>query len=211
MEKEILRLINSHNGKLSWYQLDRALSYQQKYVDSIHRLVDIVKDLEHKGLMRSEGEGPQPRYWITDAGRKLIAEQEAPPSPLLSLSPTPLKHLKPFAEPGNLPSLPARYSLAASTHVLSTTLARLRSGRIDRYFSRDDTQQKSAHFVGDEVIPICFITKQPRFHPSLPATHSVPTGATLQRDLTTFRLCTARVRSASPPDPSATGDADTGS
>ena len=34
MEKEILRLINSsHNGELSWYQLDRALSYQQKYVD----------------------------------------------------------------------------------------------------------------------------------------------------------------------------------
>ena len=40
-------------------------------------LVDIVKDLEHKGLVRSEGEESQPRYWITDAGRKLIAEQEA--------------------------------------------------------------------------------------------------------------------------------------
>ena len=77
MEKEILRLINSHNGELSWYQLDRALSYQHKYVDDTPRLVDIVKDLEHKGLLRSEGEGPQPRYWITDAGKKLIAEQEA--------------------------------------------------------------------------------------------------------------------------------------
>ena len=77
MEQEILRLINSQSGALSWYQLDRALSYQHKYVDGIHRLVDIVKDLEHKGLMRSESEGPQPRYWITDAGRKLIAAQEA--------------------------------------------------------------------------------------------------------------------------------------
>jgi hypothetical protein len=77
MEQEILRLINSHNGELSWYQLDRALSYQHKYVDGVHRLVDIVKDLEHKGLVRSEGEESQPRYWITDAGRKLIAEQEA--------------------------------------------------------------------------------------------------------------------------------------
>src|SRR5262249_35216959 len=77
MEKEILRLINNHNGELSWYQLDRALSYQHQYVDDIHRLVDIVKDLEYKGLVRSEGEGPQPRYWITDAGKKLIAEQEA--------------------------------------------------------------------------------------------------------------------------------------
>ena len=77
MEQEILRLINSHNGELSWYQLDRTLSYQHKYVEGIHRLVHIVKDLEHKGLVRSEGERPQPRYWITDAGRKLIAEQEA--------------------------------------------------------------------------------------------------------------------------------------
>ena len=77
MEQEILRLINSHNGELSWYQLDRALSNQHKYVDGIHCLVDLVKVLEHKGLVRSEGEGPQPRYWITDAGRKLTAEQEA--------------------------------------------------------------------------------------------------------------------------------------
>ena len=77
MEKEILRLISSHNGELSWYQLDRALSYQKKYVDVIHRLVDILKDLEHQGLVRSEGEGPQPRYWITDVGRKLVEEQEA--------------------------------------------------------------------------------------------------------------------------------------
>jgi len=76
MEKEILRLINSHNGELSWYQLDRVLSYQHTYVDGIHRLVDVIKDLEHKGLLRSEDEGSQPRYWITDAGRKLIAEQE---------------------------------------------------------------------------------------------------------------------------------------
>jgi len=48
MEKEILRLINSHNGELSWYQLDRVLSYQHTYVDGIHRLVDVIKDLEHK-------------------------------------------------------------------------------------------------------------------------------------------------------------------
>jgi hypothetical protein len=46
-------------------------------MDGMHRLVDIVKDLERKGLVRLEGEGPQPRYWITEAGRKLIAEQEA--------------------------------------------------------------------------------------------------------------------------------------
>ena len=77
MEQEILRLINSQSGALSWYQLDRALSYQHKSVDGIHRLIDILRDLEHRGLVRSEGEGPQPRYWITDAGRKLIAEQEA--------------------------------------------------------------------------------------------------------------------------------------
>ena len=77
MEQEMLRLINSRNGELSWYQLDRALSYQQKSVDGIHRLIDILQDLEHRGLVRSEGEGPQPRYWITEVGRKLVAEQEA--------------------------------------------------------------------------------------------------------------------------------------
>jgi uncharacterized membrane protein len=77
MEKEILRLINNNNGELSWYQLDRALSYQQKHVHTIHRLVDVLKELERKGLIRSEGEGPQPIYWITDVGRKLVEEQEA--------------------------------------------------------------------------------------------------------------------------------------
>jgi DNA-binding PadR family transcriptional regulator len=77
MEKDILRLINNYNGELSWYQLDRALSYNQKHVQIIHRLVEILKDLEQKGLIRSEGEGSQPRYWITDVGRKLVEEQEA--------------------------------------------------------------------------------------------------------------------------------------
>jgi uncharacterized membrane protein len=77
MEQEILRLINSQSGELSWYQLDRALSYQHKPVDTIHRLIDILQDLEHRGLVRSEGEGPQPRYWITEVGRQLVAEQEA--------------------------------------------------------------------------------------------------------------------------------------
>jgi hypothetical protein len=36
-----------------------------------------LQDLEHRGLVRSEGEGPQPRYWITEVGRQLVAEQEA--------------------------------------------------------------------------------------------------------------------------------------
>ncbi len=77
MEQEILRLINNQNGELSWYQLDRTLSYQQKYISMLHRLVDMLKDLEQKGLIRSATQGPQPQYWITDAGRKLLAEQTA--------------------------------------------------------------------------------------------------------------------------------------
>jgi hypothetical protein len=77
MEKDILRLINNNNGELSWYQLGRALSYQPKHVHTIHHLVDVLKHLEQKGLIRSEGEGAQPRYWITEVGRKLVEEQEA--------------------------------------------------------------------------------------------------------------------------------------
>jgi hypothetical protein len=57
--------------------LGAAANWRGELRRALTLLVDIVKDLEDKGLMRSEGEGSQPRYWITDAGRKLIAEQEA--------------------------------------------------------------------------------------------------------------------------------------
>ena len=77
MEVEILLLINDHDGQWGWYQLDRALSIRQ--VTREKNLMAVLKRLEQNGLIQSKQvEGsPQPRYWITTSGKKLLTDQEA--------------------------------------------------------------------------------------------------------------------------------------
>lgn len=66
MKNEILRLINNNDGKLSWYQLDRSLSYDE-FLPVLSQMMPLLKWLEENGLIRSEGEASY--YWITDAAR----------------------------------------------------------------------------------------------------------------------------------------------
>ena len=79
-----------------------------------------------------------------------------------------------LTEPGRT-SLPARYSLAASTsRLIHYARQSLRSGRIDRYFSRDETPDGSQPaFAEDDTVPICFITKQPSLAPSSFTRHPI--------------------------------------
>lgn len=74
MQLDILRLINNNDGQLSWYSLDRSLGYEGNNTHQIHLLVKVLRSIEEQGLIISEGEKAQPKYWITGAGKKLLAD-----------------------------------------------------------------------------------------------------------------------------------------
>ncbi|MDQ3684691.1 MAG: hypothetical protein M3430_03710 [Acidobacteriota bacterium] len=77
MTLDILRLIRNNDGELTWYQLDRSLSYEGTHLSIINRLIPLLKQLEQNGFIRSEGNPSQPRYWIGDAGRQALADNPA--------------------------------------------------------------------------------------------------------------------------------------
>jgi DNA-binding PadR family transcriptional regulator len=64
----LLRLIQSKDGQLSWYQIDRALSSEG--VDREEHLMQSLKGLESDGyIVTHVGANPsQPKYSITSAG-----------------------------------------------------------------------------------------------------------------------------------------------
>ena len=72
MEQIILRLVAKNDGKLSWYELDRALMSQGVDPSTLGSMMPTLKQLQKDGLIRPEGAGPQPRYWITDAGKSFL-------------------------------------------------------------------------------------------------------------------------------------------
>ncbi|MDT5124041.1 MAG: hypothetical protein QOC96_3523 [Acidobacteriota bacterium] len=74
MESDILKLIYENDGRWSWYQLDRALSVRQLHGGG--RLIKVLQHLEENGLIRSEAssEDSVPRYYVTDAGKRLLKE-----------------------------------------------------------------------------------------------------------------------------------------
>ena len=123
----------------------------------------------------------RPRVCALGIGRCLTA-LSPPQNGACDFHRTPLKHLKgPLQNPVGF-TIPTCTILFGSFDSRLIHYARhsLRSGRIDRYFSRDETPDGSQPtFVGDEVIPICFITKQPSLSPSSFTRHpiSVPYGA----------------------------------
>jgi len=71
--KEVLKLVAMHDGKWSWYQLDRTLS--ARGLISPTPLTTVLRDAEGQGLLRSlPGASPsQPVYQVTDDGKALIA------------------------------------------------------------------------------------------------------------------------------------------
>lgn len=77
MEMDILRLIAKHDGKLSWYELDHALVYNGTNPSTLGNMMPTLKLLEENGFIRSEGGGPQPRYYVTDAGLRLLEQSNA--------------------------------------------------------------------------------------------------------------------------------------
>ncbi len=72
MQMEILRLVNKHDGELSWYQLDRSLVHDD-YLPIIHGLLEVLRQLEEGGHIRAEG--TEPYYFITEAGRQALKQQ----------------------------------------------------------------------------------------------------------------------------------------
>lgn len=70
MKKAIIQLVKEHDGEWSWYQLDRALSLRK--ISTHGRLMTVLKELETLGLITSNDlpEDPQPRYSLTEAGRR---------------------------------------------------------------------------------------------------------------------------------------------
>lgn len=75
---EILKQVRRRNGELSWYRLDRLLSHDE-FLPVIHTLGEVLSDLEANKMIRAEGKGAQPIYYITEVGQKFLSELETHP------------------------------------------------------------------------------------------------------------------------------------
>lgn len=75
LKRDILKCVVKYGGQWSLYQLDRALSYDEN-LPVIHRLGEALRDLKQEGLIRAEREGGLSRYWITEAGKHRLTQQE---------------------------------------------------------------------------------------------------------------------------------------
>jgi hypothetical protein len=83
--REILELIAAHDGRYSWYQLDRALSNApagtERNLPLLRGLTRVLRGLEDDGLISAgAGDVPsQPVYTITAKGRQALGEVAAAP------------------------------------------------------------------------------------------------------------------------------------
>jgi hypothetical protein len=82
-QTEILELIAAHDGRYSWYQLDRALSTwsadRERNLPLLRGLPEVLRELEDDGLISSgAGHHPsQPVYSITAQGEQAIGAPAA--------------------------------------------------------------------------------------------------------------------------------------
>lgn len=76
MRAIILDLVSKNDGKMSWYQMDRALIFRGIHPSLMGHMMPMLEQLEQGDLIRCVGEGPHPCYRITDAGRKIVEEQQ---------------------------------------------------------------------------------------------------------------------------------------
>lgn len=74
---EILKLVGKNDGKFSWYQLDRQLTFSG--IEISENLMQAVRDLESGGLISSkQGDNPsQPLYFLTSQGKTFVDEYSA--------------------------------------------------------------------------------------------------------------------------------------
>ena len=75
LKKDILKCVAKHDGQWSWYQLDRALSYDEN-LPIIHRLGEALRTLEQEGLICAEEIEGHTRYSLTKLGEQQVAQQE---------------------------------------------------------------------------------------------------------------------------------------
>ncbi len=71
--QEILTNIAKHDGKWSWYELDRSLSYGDN-LPLLNNMMPILKQLENENIIRidSSTSESQPKYWITENGKNFL-------------------------------------------------------------------------------------------------------------------------------------------
>lgn len=71
---QILELIRTHDGKWSWYQLERMLAGQE--ISRSGQLMSILKNLEDRDLIKSSNVPgyPNPLYSITENGMAYLTE-----------------------------------------------------------------------------------------------------------------------------------------
>src|SRR5712692_3596450 len=89
---------------------------------------------------------------------------------------TPLKHLNgPLQNPVGLTIPPCTLRFGRfDSRLIHYARHRLRSGRLDRYLSRDETPEGSQPaFAEDATVPLCCMTKQPSLAPSSCTRHPV--------------------------------------
>ncbi len=72
----ILQLVAQHDGKLSWYQIDRALSHLDLGI--IGPFHDELKELATEGLleMKPSDLPGHVRYWITEKGQETVIHEK---------------------------------------------------------------------------------------------------------------------------------------
>ncbi len=74
-KREVLRVIARYDGEWYWYQVNRALSGRSP--DCIGPFVAEINELAAEGLIEvrtAPGLAGGVRYWLTEAGRVLVAE-----------------------------------------------------------------------------------------------------------------------------------------
>jgi DNA-binding PadR family transcriptional regulator len=75
--RRVLELIRKHDGKWSWYQLERVLAGEE--ISKSRQLMPLLKCLEVQQLIRTVSAPgyPDPLYSITDKGLAYLDEHES--------------------------------------------------------------------------------------------------------------------------------------
>lgn len=74
---EILRIVSKNDGKFSWYQLDRQLTFNG--IEISENLMQAIRSLESVGLITSKqgDNASQPLYSLTPQGKTFVDEHGA--------------------------------------------------------------------------------------------------------------------------------------
>ena len=75
--KAIMETVAEHDGQLTWYSIVKDID--QRGLEKIPPSYYVLKELTNRGLLRVEPPegGNLARYWLTDAGREHLSQQDA--------------------------------------------------------------------------------------------------------------------------------------